>query len=63
MTTIRTRGRGGLLHLVNRWLGRERPTCEEQELLTLERLDSHLMRDIGLSPHNNRYPYRDIRRT
>ncbi|MGI0523874.1 hypothetical protein [Rhizobium giardinii] len=61
MTTIRTRGRGGLLRLVNRWLGREKPACEEPGLLTLEGLNGHLMRDIGLSPHSDRYPHRDIR--
>jgi hypothetical protein len=62
MTTIRNRGRGGLLRLVNRWLGRDRPACEKPEFLTLEGLNGHLMRDIGLSLHSDRFPHRDVRR-
>lgn len=60
MTTIRTRGRGGLLRLIGGWLGRGKPERTDLDLVELEGLDGYLMRDIGLSPTHERHTSRDI---
>ena len=59
MTTIRTRGRGGLLRLIGSWLGRGKPDRTGLDLVELEGLDGYLMRDIGLRPARERQAGRD----
>lgn len=61
MTTIRTRGRGGLLRLIGSWLGRGKPerTGLDLDLIELEGLDGYLMRDIGLRPARERQADRE----
>ncbi len=60
MTIIHMRGHGRLRRLIGRWLGRGRPERPDLDLIELEGLDGHLMRDIGLLPARDRIISRDV---
>lgn len=62
MTTIRSGERRGLRRLMDRWIRRGQPPSDEIAVMQVDGLDAHLMRDIGLSMHSERYPRRSIRR-